>query len=67
MNHVPNRVFKSTMTGARVNKGTSTKLFYGSKSLKLWSVDDLDAKRMQFYRSPNWVIDNLLSTEKCFT
>lgn len=46
MKHVPNRVFKSTMTGAGVDKGTATKLFYGPKSLKLWSVNDLDAQRM---------------------
>lgn len=62
--HLPDIMFKSSMASAGVHKGTSTKLFYGSKSLKLWSVDDPDTKRMQFYRSPNWVIDNLLRTER---
>lgn len=52
------------MASAWVDKGASTKLFYGAKSLKLWSVDDPDAQRMQFYRSPNWVIDNLLRIDK---
>lgn len=52
------------MASAWVDKGASTKLFNGSKSLKLWSVDDPDAQRMQFYRSPNWVIDNLLRIDK---
>lgn len=62
--HLPDRMFKSSMASAGVSKRTSTKLFYGSKTLKLLSVDDPDTKRMKFYRSLNWVIDNLLCTER---